>query len=185
MARIGLGGIDLYCWSFVWPPRCIILDMDDIDDPSRNSSWCTVTATTAPNSRWCCREQCAATTPSASPGTFARVETTPMGAPTRASSSFEGRGKALYAKCSGPRGNLIEDMECLDPVPACSRWQANQLPAHRLQLAAAQLEARHRSARAGCSHLRDDQAHVREDHRPRRRAHGRDQATLRPPCLRR
>jgi hypothetical protein len=33
-------------------------------------------------------------------------------------------------------------MECLDPDPACSRWQANQLPAHRLPLAAAQLEAR-------------------------------------------
>jgi hypothetical protein len=44
--------------------------------------------------------------------------------------NFEGRGKALYAKCSGPRGNLIEDMEFLYPVPTCSRWQANQLRAH-------------------------------------------------------
>jgi hypothetical protein len=35
-----------------------------------------------------------------------------------------------------------------DPVPACSRWQANQLPAHRLQLAAAQLEARRTEALA-------------------------------------
>jgi hypothetical protein len=33
-------------------------------------------------------------------------------------------------------------MERLDPVPARSPWQANQLPAHRHLLAAAQLEAR-------------------------------------------
>ena len=65
-------------------------------------------------------------------------------APTCASSSttLEGRGKAPYEKCSGPRENLIEDMERLHPVPACSPWQANQLPAHRHLLAAAQLEAR-------------------------------------------
>ena len=33
-------------------------------------------------------------------------------------------------------------MERLDPVLACSRWQTNQLPAHTLLLAVAQLEAR-------------------------------------------
>jgi hypothetical protein len=151
LARIGLGGIDLYCRSFVRPPQCIILDIDDIDDPSKNSPWCAVTATTAANPRCCCREQCAATTPSASPGTtFTRVETTHMGAPTCASSSptFEGRGKALYEKCSGPTREPHRRHGVPDPVPACSRWQANQLPAHRLQLAAAQLEARRTEALA-------------------------------------
>ena len=33
LARIGLGGIDLYCRSFVRPPRRIVLDIDDTDDP--------------------------------------------------------------------------------------------------------------------------------------------------------
>jgi hypothetical protein len=42
LARIGRGGIDLYCRSFVQPPQRNILDMDDIDDPS-NSPWCAVT----------------------------------------------------------------------------------------------------------------------------------------------
>jgi hypothetical protein len=156
------------CRSFVRPPQRIILDMDDIDDPSRNSPCCAVTATTAPKPpRWCCREPCAATTTSASPGTiFARVETTPMGTDVRfIITNPRRRGRALYEKCSGPRENLIEDMERLDPVPACSRWQANQLPAHRYLLGCC---ARHRSVRAGWSHLRDDQAHVGEDRRPRR-----------------
>ena len=63
LARIGLGGIDLYCRSFVQPPQRIILDMDDIDDSSSNSPWCAVTAPTAPSPRWCCREPCAATNP--------------------------------------------------------------------------------------------------------------------------
>jgi len=44
----GSVGIDLYCRSFVRPRR-IILDMDDIDDPNRNSPCCAVTATTAPS----------------------------------------------------------------------------------------------------------------------------------------
>jgi hypothetical protein len=35
----------------VRPPQRIILDMDDIDDPSRNSPCCAVTATTAPSPR--------------------------------------------------------------------------------------------------------------------------------------
>ena len=71
LARIGLGGIDLYCRSFVRPPQRIILDMDDIDNPSRNSPllrgdshYC------AEPPRWCYQEPCAATTPSASPGTI-------------------------------------------------------------------------------------------------------------------
>ena len=33
LARIGLGGIDLYCRSFGRPPQHIILDIDDTDDP--------------------------------------------------------------------------------------------------------------------------------------------------------
>jgi Transposase DDE domain group 1 len=33
LARIGLGQIDLYCRSFKTPPRQIVLDIDDTDDP--------------------------------------------------------------------------------------------------------------------------------------------------------
>jgi hypothetical protein len=33
LARIGLGQIDLYCRSFKIPPRQIVLDIDDTDDP--------------------------------------------------------------------------------------------------------------------------------------------------------
>ena len=33
LARIGIGGIDLYCRSFKTPPRHIVLDIDDTDDP--------------------------------------------------------------------------------------------------------------------------------------------------------
>jgi Transposase DDE domain group 1 len=33
LARIGLGQIDLYCRSFARPPRRIVLDIDDTDDP--------------------------------------------------------------------------------------------------------------------------------------------------------
>ncbi len=33
LARIGLGGIDLYCRSFKTPPQHIVLDIDDTDDP--------------------------------------------------------------------------------------------------------------------------------------------------------
>jgi Transposase DDE domain group 1 len=33
LARIGLGQIDLYCRSFLRPPRRIVLDIDDTDDP--------------------------------------------------------------------------------------------------------------------------------------------------------
>jgi Transposase DDE domain group 1 len=33
LARIGIGGIDLYCRSFKKPPRHIVLDIDDTDDP--------------------------------------------------------------------------------------------------------------------------------------------------------
>ena len=116
--------------------------------------------------RWCCREPCAATTPSASPGTiFARVETTPMGTDVRFSITNPRRAR---------QGALREVFWLTrepdrrhgapGPVPACSRWQANQLPAHR-HIGCC---ARHRSVRAGWSHLRDDQAHVGEDRRPRR-----------------
>jgi hypothetical protein len=34
LARIGLGQIDLYCRSFARPPRRIVLDIDDTDDPA-------------------------------------------------------------------------------------------------------------------------------------------------------
>ena len=99
----GSVGSILYCRSFVQQPQRIILDMDDIDDPSSNSPWCAVTATTAPSPRWCCRKPCAATTRSASPGAiFARIETTLMGTDVRfISPTLEGRGKALYEKSSG------------------------------------------------------------------------------------
>jgi hypothetical protein len=120
LARIGLGGIDLYCQSFVRPPQRIILDMDDIDDPSRNSPCCAVTATTAPSPR-------AGAAGSHVPRLHPRLrqaQSSPASrrhpwAPTCASSSptFEGRGKALYEKSSG-RENLIEDMERLHAVPA-------------------------------------------------------------------
>ena len=33
LARIGIGQIDLYCRSFARPPRRIVLDIDDTDDP--------------------------------------------------------------------------------------------------------------------------------------------------------
>jgi hypothetical protein len=33
LARIGFGGIDLYCRSFKTPPKYIVLDIDDTDDP--------------------------------------------------------------------------------------------------------------------------------------------------------
>ena len=33
LARIGLGQIDLYCRNFARPPRRIVLDIDDTDDP--------------------------------------------------------------------------------------------------------------------------------------------------------
>ena len=33
LARIGLGQIDLYCRSFARPPKRIVLDIDDTDDP--------------------------------------------------------------------------------------------------------------------------------------------------------
>ena len=117
--------------------------------------------------RWCCREPCAATTPWLRQAKSSLASRRHPWAPTCASSSptLEGRGRALYEKCSGPRENLIDDMERLDPVPACARWQANQLPAHRASTGCC---ARHRSVRAGWSHLRDDQAHVGEDRRPRR-----------------
>jgi hypothetical protein len=117
--------------------------------------------------RWCCREPCAATTPWLRQAKSSLASRRHPWAPTCASSSptLEGRGRALYEKCSGPRENLIEDMERLDPVPACARWQANQFPAHRASTGCC---ARHQSVRAGWSHLRDDQAHVGEDRRPRR-----------------
>jgi hypothetical protein len=88
-------------------------------------------------------------------------------APTCASSSptLEGAAGRSTRSVLAHERNLIEDMERLDLVPACSRWQANQLPAHRYLLGCC---ARHRSVRAGWSHLRDDQAHVGEDRRPRR-----------------
>jgi hypothetical protein len=67
--------------SFVRPPQRIILDMDDIDDPSRNLACCAVThrapAPVLPADM--CRDYARA-----SPGTiFARVETTPMGTEVR------------------------------------------------------------------------------------------------------
>jgi hypothetical protein len=31
--KCGIGGIDLYCRSFKTPPRHIVLDIDDTDDP--------------------------------------------------------------------------------------------------------------------------------------------------------
>jgi hypothetical protein len=119
LARIGLGGIDLYCRSFVQPPQRIILDMDDIDDPSSNSPWCAVTATTAPSPALVlpgtmCRDYTLG---------FARRNLRPRRDDTHGHRRalhhhhLEGRGKALYEKSSG-RENLIEDMEHLDAVPA-------------------------------------------------------------------
>jgi hypothetical protein len=51
--------------------------------------------------------------------------------------NLKGLRKALYEKCSA---NLSKTWSA-DAVPAWSRWQANQLPAHRHLLAAAQLRA--------------------------------------------
>jgi hypothetical protein len=87
--------------SFVRPPQRIILDMDDIDDPSRNLACCAVThrapAPVLPADM--CRD-------------YARLRQAQFLPASRrhpwaqkcASSSptLEGRGKALYEKCSGP-----------------------------------------------------------------------------------
>ena len=50
--------------SFVRPPQRIILDMDDVDDPSRNSACCAVIQPLLRRApARCCRQTCAATTP--------------------------------------------------------------------------------------------------------------------------
>jgi hypothetical protein len=136
LARIGLGGIDLYCRSFVRPPQRIILDMDDIDDPSRNSPWCAVTATTAPN-----RAGVAASNVPRLHPRLRQAQPLPASGrhPWAHRRAFhhhqpsKGVARRSTRSVPAPRENLIEDIECLDPVPACSRWQANQLPAHRLE----------------------------------------------------
>jgi hypothetical protein len=89
--------------------------------------------------RWCCREPCAATTPSASPGTiFARVETTPMGTDVRFIITNPRRARqGALREVFWPTREPDRRHGAPGPVPACSRWQANQLPAHRHLLAAA------------------------------------------------
>jgi hypothetical protein len=115
--------------------------MDGIDDPNRNSPSCAVTATTEPSLRWCCWEPCATTPPSA----FARHNFRPRRDDT------PGHRRALHRHQpqSASQGALREVFRpqnlsktwSADAVPAWSGWQANQLPAHRHLLAAAQLEA--------------------------------------------
>jgi hypothetical protein len=125
----GSVGSILYCRSFVQQPQRIILDMDDIDDPSSNSPWCAVTATTAPSPAGVAESHVPRLHDRLRQAQSSRASRRHSWAPTCASPTLEGRGKALYEKSSG-RENLIE--ERLDAVPA---WFAH------LQ-AAAQLEAR-------------------------------------------
>jgi hypothetical protein len=51
--------------------------------------------------------------------------------------TLEGRGRALYEKCSGPRENLIEDMERLDRSPPARGGRQTSFPHIGIYLAAA------------------------------------------------
>jgi hypothetical protein len=121
----------------------------------------------------------------------ARVRSSPASrrrtwAPTCASSSPTSKGAARPStrRCSVPVGPPNQRHEALDAVRqdrlfAVAGQPVPALPAHGRLLAAAQFEARSTKALAlARSHLRDDQAHVREDRRACRGAQGQDQDRL-------
>ena len=100
-------------------PQRIILDRDDIEDPSSNSPWC------AGDSHYCAERALVL------PGTMCR----------------DYKGTDVRLIITNPRrarqGALQEVFwSAWTRSPACSRWQANQLPAHRHLLAAAQLDGK-------------------------------------------
>jgi hypothetical protein len=131
LARIGLGGIDLYCRSFVRPPQCIILDIDDIDDPSKNSPWCAVTATTAEPALLLPRAMCRDYTLG-----FARHNLHPRRDDTHGRADVRFIITNLRRAWQGAlrevfwphERNLIEDMECLTRSPPARGGRQTSFP---------------------------------------------------------